>query len=235
MQGKKAIIGSYHFVFEDEKVIIPQGEEEKFENLPEEYSHLYLAVDGVLEAVILISDPVREEAKFVVDGLHKLGIKEIVMMTGDSEKTAKAIAKQAGVDRYKAEVLPEDKAAFVSRCRAEGKTVVMIGDGINDTPALSSADVGIAISDGASIAREISDVIISAGDLYELVVLKTLSDRLMERIRKNYAFIMTFNGTLIVLGAMGILPSATSALLHNASTIAISLKSMTKLLDEEEK
>ena len=157
------------------------------------------------------------------------------MMTGDSEKTAKAIAKQAGVDRYKAEVLPEDKAAFVSRCKAEGKTVVRIGDGINDTPALSSADVGIAISDGASIAREISDVIISAGDLYELVVLKTLSDRLMERIRKNYAFIMTFNGTLIVLGAMGILPSATSALLHNASTVAISLKSMTKLLDEEEK
>ena len=235
VQDKKAIIGSYHFVFEDEKVIIPEGEKEKFENLPEEYSHLYLAVDGVLEAVILISDPVRKEAKFVVDRLHKLGIKEIVMMTGDSEKTAKAIAKQAGVDRYKAEVLPEDKAAFVSRCKAEGKTVDMIGDGINDTPALSSADVGIAISDGASIAREISDVIISAGDLYELVVLKTLSDRLMERIRKNYAFIMTFNGTLIVLGAMGILPSATSALLHNASTVAISLKSMTKLLDEEEK
>ena len=157
------------------------------------------------------------------------------MMTGDSEKTAKAIAKQAGVDRYKAQVLAVDKAAFLSRCKGERKTVVMIGDGINVTPALSSSDVGIAISDGASIAREISDVIISARDLYELVVLKTLSDRLMERIRKNYAFIMTFNGTLIVLGAMGILPSATSALLHNASTVAISLKSMTKLLDEEEK
>ena len=232
INGEKAIIGSYHFVFEDENSIIPEGMEEKFRHLPEEYSHLYLALEGVLAAVICIGDPLRPEAAEIIRQLKKAGLKKIVMMTGDSERTAKAIAKKVGVDEYYAEVLPEDKANFVEKEKAEGRKVIMIGDGINDSPALSAADVGIAISEGAEIAREIADITVAADDLAEILVLRMLSNRLMKRIHKNYRFIVTFNAGLILLGVGGILQPTTSALLHNTSTLYIGLKSMGNLLDE---
>ena len=232
INGKKAIIGSYHFVFEDENATIPEGMEEKFRHLPEEYSHLYLALEGVLAAVICIEDPLRPEAAEIIRQLKKTGLKKIVMMTGDSERTAKAIAKKVGVDEYYAEVLPEDKANFVEKEKVEGRKVIMIGDGINDSPALSAADVGIAISEGAEIAREIADITVAADDLAEILVLRMLSNRLMKRIHKNYRFIVTFNAGLILLGVGGILQPTTSALLHNTSTLYIGLKSMGNLLDE---
>ena len=232
INGEKAIIGSYHFVFEDENSIILEGMEEKFRHLPEEYSHLYLALEGVLAAVICIEDPLRPEAAEIIRQLKKAGLKKIVMMTGDSERTAKAIAKKVGVDEYYAEVLPEDKANFVGKEKAEGRKVIMIGDGINDSPALSAADVGIAISEGAEIAREIADITVAADDLAEILVLRMLSNRLMKRIHKNYRFIVTFNAGLILLGVGGILQPTTSALLHNTSTLYIGLKSMGNLLDE---
>ena len=232
INGKKAIIGSYHFVFEDENSIIPEGMEEKFRHLPEEYSHLYLALEGVLAAVICIEDPLRPEAAEIIRQLKKTGLKKIVMMTGDSERTAKAIAKKVGVDEYYAEVLPEDKANFVEKEKVEGRKVIMIGDGINDSPALSAADVGIAISEGAEIAREIADITVAADDLAEILVLRMLSNRLMKRIHKNYRFIVTFNAGLILLGVGGILQPTTSALLHNTSTLYIGLKSRGTLLDE---
>lgn len=232
IEGKKAVIGSYHFVFEDENSVIPKGMEEKFSRLPAEYSHLYLAIEGVLAAVICIEDPLRPEAAEIVRQLKKAGLKKIVMMTGDSERAAKAIAKKVGVDEYYAEVLPEDKANFVEKEKAEGRKVIMIGDGINDSPALSAADVGIAISEGAEIAREIADITVAADDLAEILVLRMLSNRLMKRIHRNYRFIVTFNAGLILLGVGGILQPTTSALLHNTSTLYIGLKSMGNLLDE---
>lgn len=232
IEGKKAVIGSYHFVFEDENSVIPKGMEEKFSRLPAEYSHLYLAIEGVLAAVICIEDPLRPEAAEIVRQLKKAGLKKIVMMTGDSERTAKAIAKKVGVDEYYAEVLPEDKANFVEKEKAEGRKVIMIGDGINDSPALSAADVGIAISEGAEIAREIADITVAADDLAEILVLRMLSNRLMKRIHRNYRFIVTFNAGLILLGVGAILQPTTSALLHNTSTLYIGLKSMGNLLDE---
>ncbi len=230
IEGHKAVIGSYHFVFEDEKCAIPEEGREKFEAIPEEYSHLYLAIDGRLSAVICIEDPLREEAKASVEALRAAGISKIVMMTGDSERTAAAIAKRVGVDEYYSEVLPEDKANFIEKEKAAGRKVIMIGDGINDSPALSAANVGIAISDGAEIAREIADITVGADDLQELVVLKEISNALMKRIRRNYRFIVTFNAGLIACGVAGILQPTTSALLHNTSTLAISLKSMQNLL-----
>ena len=228
---KKAIIGSYHFVFEDENCIIPEGKKELFNNLPLECTHLYLAIEGVLAAVICIEDPLREEAEAVISSLKKVGIKKVVMMTGDSERTAKVIAQKVGVDEYYSEVLPEDKAGFIEREKAAGRKVVMIGDGINDSPALSAANVGIAISDGAEIAREIADITVGSDDLYQIVTLKLLSDSLMKRIRGNYRFIVSFNLGLILCGVAGILQPTTSALLHNTSTLLISLKSMQNLLD----
>ena len=231
INGKKAIIGSYHFVFEDENSIIPEGMEEKFRHLPEEYSHLYLALEGVLAAVICIEDPLRPEAAEIIRQLKKTGLKKIVMMTGDSDRTAKAIAKRVGVDVYYSEVLPEDKAGFIEKEKAAGRKVIMIGDGINDSPALSAANVGIAISDGAEIAREIADITVGSDDLYQIVTLKLLSDSLMKRIRGNYRFIVSFNLGLILCGVAGILQPTTSALLHNTSTLLISLKSMQNLLD----
>ena len=230
IEGKKTIIGSKHFVFEDEHATVPEGEEYKFENLPEQYSHLYLAIGGVLAGVVCISDPLREEAAAVLTSLKKLGIKKTVMMTGDNERTAAAIAKQVGVDMYYAEVLPEDKANFVESEKAEGRTVIMIGDGINDSPALSAADVGIAISDGAAIAREIADITVGADNLFELVMLKMIANGLQKRINSNYRFVIGFNSMLIALGVAGILPPATSALLHNVSTLGISVNSMTNLV-----
>ena len=230
IEGKKAVIGSYHFVFEDEQCVIPEGMEERFENLPSEYSHLYLAIENVLAAVICIEDPLREEAAAVVNSLKKAGIGKVVMMTGDSERTACAIAKKVGVDAYYSEVLPEDKARFVEEEKAKGRKVIMIGDGINDSPALSAADVGIAISDGAEIAREIADVTIGADDLYEIVTLKAISNGLMKRIQKNYRVIVGFNTSLILLGVAGVIQPTTSALLHNTSTLVISLKSMQNLI-----
>ena len=228
--GEKAVIGSQHFVFEDEGCYIPTAETAKFDALPPEYSHLYLAIGGVLAGVICIADPLREEAAEVLRQLRSLGIQKAVMMTGDNDRTASVIAKQVGVDAYYAEVLPEDKARFVDAEKAAGRTVIMLGDGINDSPALSAASVGIAISDGAAIAREIADITIAADSLRELVTLKAIANGLQHRTRANYRFIMSFNSMLIVLGAMGILPPATSALLHNASTLGVSLKSMTNLL-----
>ena len=228
--GEKAVIGSQHFVFEDEGCYIPTTETAKFDALPPEYSHLYLAIGGVLAGVICIADPLRAEAAEVLRQLRGLGIQKAVMMTGDNDRTASVIAKQVGVDAYYAEVLPEDKARFVDAEKAAGRTVIMLGDGINDSPALSAADVGIAISDGAAIAREIADITIAADSLRELVTLKAIANGLQHRTRANYRFIMSFNSMLIVLGAMGILPPATSALLHNASTLGVSLKSMTNLL-----
>lgn len=231
IDGEKVVIGSYHFVFEDEGCVIPAGEQERFDALPPEYSHLYLAMGGTLAGVICVADPLREEASAVLNSLRKLGISKAVMMTGDNERTAAVIAKEVGVDEYFAEVLPEDKARFVEQEKAAGRTVVMIGDGINDSPALSAADVGIAISDGAAIAREIADITIAADDLFELVLLKMIANGLLKRTDGNYRFVLGFNGTLIVLGAAGILPPATSALLHNLSTLDISIRSMTNLLD----
>ena len=231
IEGKKAVIGSHHFIFEDEKCTIPEGMEDRFENLPEEYSHLYLAIQNELAAVICIEDPLRKEAAQVVEQLREAGLSKIVMMTGDSDRTAKAIAKRVGVDEYYSEVLPEDKASFVEKAKAEGHKVIMIGDGINDSPALSAADIGIAISDGAEIAREIADVTIGADNLYEIVTLKVLSNALMKRIHKNYRTIVGFNTGLIVLGVAGVLQPTVSALLHNTSTLVITLKSMQNLLD----
>ena len=230
--GERVVIGSYHFVFEDEHCIVPADEQEKFDQLPAEYSHLYMAASGQLVGVICIADPLRPEAASVLRQLHKLGIKNTVMMTGDSYRTAEAIAKQVGVDQFFAEVLPEDKANFVQKAKAEGRTVVMIGDGINDSPALSAADIGIAINSGAAIAREIADVTIKADSLEELVTLKTIANALQHRVSSNYRFVLSFNSTLIVLGALGILQPAASAMLHNLSTIAISLKSMTNLVQK---
>ena len=230
VDGRRVIIGSAHFVFEDEGCTVPPGEQAAFDTLPKQYSHLYLAVGGVLAAVICISDPLRAEAADAVAALHSLGVGKIVMLTGDSERTAAAIAAQVRVDEYRAEVLPEDKARFVQAERAQGRTVVMIGDGVNDSPALSAANVGIAISDGAAIAREIADITIAANDLFELVQLRRLSVALMNRIQSNYRFVIGFNGGLIALGALGVLAPATSATLHNLSTLGISLRSMTSLL-----
>lgn len=230
--GQRVIIGSHHFVFEDEKCTIPTAEQQKFDALKPAYSHLYMAASGQLVGVICISDPLRPEAAAVLNGLRALGIRNTVMMTGDSERTAAAIAKQVGVDRFFAEVLPEDKANFVQQAKAEGHTVVMIGDGINDSPALSAADIGIAINSGAAIAREIADVTIKADSLEELVALKAIANSLQKRVHANYRFVLTFNSALIALGALGILQPASSAMLHNLSTIGISLKSMTNLLPE---
>ena len=230
--GERVVIGSHHFVFEDEKCTIPAAEQQKFDALKPAYSHLYMAASGQLVGVICISDPLRPEAAAVLNGLRTLGIKNTVMMTGDSERTAAAIAKQVGVDRFFAEVLPEDKANFVQQAKAEGHTVVMIGDGINDSPALSAADIGIAINSGAAIAREIADVTIKADSLEELVALKAIANSLQKRVHANYRFVLTFNSALIALGALGILQPASSAMLHNLSTIGISLKSMTNLLPE---
>ena len=232
IQEKRVVIGSYHFVFEDENCVISTGEQEKFDSLSPEISHLYLAIEGVLSGVIGIEDPLREEAPAVLAALKAAGITKTVMMTGDSERTAAAVAAKIGVDEYHAEVLPEDKANFIEAEKAAGRTVIMIGDGINDSPALSAADVGIAVSDGAEIAREIADITITADDLQELVTLKELSAGLMKRIHGNYRKIVGINTTLIVLGAMGILTPSTSALLHNMSTLGISLKSMENLLPE---
>ena len=231
INNKKVIIGSYHFVFEDEKSIIPEDKKDLFNTLPEEYSHLYMAIDGALAAVICIEDPLRKEAEDVVRKLHKAGFTKIVMMTGDSERTAKAVAGRVGVDEYYSEVLPEDKAGFIEKEKAAGRKVVMIGDGINDSPALSAADVGIAISDGAEIAREIADITIGADDLYRVVTLKNLSDALMRRIGKNYRTIVGFNSMLILLGVAGVIQPTTSALLHNSSTLLIGLENMKNLLD----
>ena len=232
INGKRAIIGSHHFVFEDENCRIPEGMQKQFDELPKEYSHLYLAIEGELAAVICVEDPLREEAEAVVNSLKKAGISKVVMMTGDSERTARAIAKRVGVDEYYSEVLPEDKAGYVEKEKEKGRKVIMIGDGINDSPALSAANVGIAIRDGAEIAKEIADITIGADNLYQIVTLKLLSDSLMKRIHKNYRTIVGFNTGLIVLGVAGILQPATSALLHNASTLMIGLKSMQNLLTD---
>lgn len=231
INGKRTVIGSYHFVFEDEKCVVPAGKEQLFESLPLYYSHLYLAVEGMLLAVICIEDPLRDEAAAVVTSLNKAGISKVVMMTGDSERTASVIAKKVGVDEYYAEVLPEDKAAFVEREKAKGRKVIMIGDGINDSPALSAANVGIAISDGAEIAREIADITVGSDDLYQIVTLKYISNALMKRIKSNYRKIVGFNSGLIALGVAGVLPPTTTALLHNGSTILISVNSMKNLLE----
>lgn len=231
INGKRTVIGSYHFVFEDEKCVVPAGKEPLFESLPLYYSHLYLAIEGKLSAVICIEDPLRDEAAAVVTSLKKAGISKVVMMTGDSERTASVIAKKVGVDEYYAEVLPEDKAAFVEEEKAKGRKVIMIGDGINDSPALSAANVGIAISDGAEIAREIADITVGSDDLYQIVTLKYISNALMKRIKSNYRKIVGFNSGLIALGVAGVLPPTTTALLHNGSTILISVNSMKNLLE----
>ena len=229
VDGERVLIGSAHFVFEDEGCVIPEGEQERFDALPPEYSHLYLAVGGQLAAVICISDPLREEAKEALSALRTLGITSTVMLTGDSYRTAAAIAAQVGVDDFRAGVLPADKAEYVARLRREGHTVLMVGDGINDSPALSEADAGIAISDGAAIAREIADITIAADSLWELVELRRIAMALMARIHSNYRFVIGFNGTLIALGVAGVLPPATSATLHNLSTLGVSLRSMGRL------
>lgn len=233
INGKRAVIGSHHFIFEDEKCIIPEGSEDLFNNIPTEYSQLYLAIENVLEGVICIEDPLRPEAPEVIKALRNAGFSKIVMMTGDSDKTAKAIAAKVGVDEYYSEVLPEDKADYIENEKANNRKVVMIGDGINDSPALSAANAGVAISDGAQIAREIADITISADNLYEIVTLKNISNLLMKRINKNYRTIVTFNSLLIALGIAGVLPPTTSAMLHNTSTLLISLSSMNNLLSED--
>ena len=233
-EGKHVLIGSYHFIFEDEHCSVPKGEEEKLANIPAEHSALYLAVDGELSTVILISDPLRKEAVGVIQDLKALGIDKVVMMTGDNKKTANAVARMVGVDEFHAEVLPEDKANFIKEEHRLGRKVIMVGDGINDSPALSEADAGIAISAGAAIAKEVADITIQEGDLYELVILKKLSNRLMKRIHSNYNFIIGFNAMLIALGLAGIMTPSNSALFHNISTIATGLKSMTPLIPEEE-
>lgn len=230
VDGRKAIIGSHHFVFEDEKCTIPVGKEELFRNLPEEYSHLYLGIEGKLAAVICIEDPLRSEAPEVVKALRKAGFTQIVMMTGDSDRTAKAIAARVGVDKYYSEVLPEDKAKFVEEAKAQGRKVLMVGDGINDSPALSAADVGIAISDGAELAREIADITIGADDLSVMVTLKEISNGLMDKIHKNYRRIVGINGSLIALGVTGVIQPTMSALLHNTSTLLIGMDSMKSVL-----
>ena len=234
INNKKTIIGSYHFVFEDEGCTVPEGRQEMFDNLPEEYSHLYLAIEDKLAAVICIEDPVRPEAKEVISSLKELGISKVVMMTGDSERTAKAIAGKVGVDEYYSEVLPEDKASFVEKEKAAGRKVIMIGDGINDSPALSAADVGIAISDGAQIAREIADITVSADDLGQIIYLKDLSNNLIKKINRNYRTIVSFNSGLIALGVLGVIQPTTSALLHNTSTLFISMNSMKNITLAEE-
>lgn len=231
IDGQKVVIGSHHFVFEDEKCTVDPEKMGTFNSLPPEYSHLYMAINNKLAAVICIEDPLREEAAAVIRSLKMAGIGKVVMMTGDSDRTAKAIAKKAGIDEYYSEVLPEDKANFVEKEKAKGRKVIMIGDGINDSPALSAANIGISISDGAEIAREIADVTIGADNLYEIVTLKALSNSLVKRIDKNYRFIVSFNAGLIVLGVTGIIPPTMSALLHNGSTLAIGMKSMENLLD----
>lgn len=227
---KKVVIGSYHFVFEDENCTVPQDEQDKFNTIPNEYSHLYMAINRTLVAVICIEDPIKDNIKQTLDDLRTTGIDKIVMMTGDSERTAKAVAEKLGIDEYYAEVMPEDKAMFIEKMQTDGNSVIMVGDGINDSPALSKADVGIAISSGAAIAREIADITVSSDDLNSLVTLKEISNLLMARIRSNYRSIMSFNTTLIALGVVGIIPPTTSAFLHNASTLAFTLKSMTKLM-----
>ena len=233
IDSQRVIIGSAHFVFEDEHCTVLEEDRSCYDTLPDQYSHLYLAVGGVLAAVICISDPLRPEANAVIQSLRSLGIRKIVMLTGDSERTAAAIASQVGADEYRAEVLPEDKACFVAAEREKGHTVIMIGDGINDSPALSKANVGIAISDGAAIAREIADITIAADSLSELVSLRRIAGCLIARIQSNYRFVIGFNGSLIALGALGILPPATSATLHNLSTLGVSLRSMTNLLETD--
>ena len=232
VEGKRVLIGSAHFVFEDEGCRVPEGDRAKFDALPAAYSHLYLCIAGELAAVICIHDPLREEAKDAIRALHALGIGKVVMMTGDNRRTAEAVAAEVGVDEVYAEVLPEDKAAFIRSEKAAGRTVIMIGDGVNDSPALSEADAGIAISTGAAIAREIADITVASEDLFALVTLRRLSQALMERIQHNYRFIVGFNFSLIVLGVLGLLPPTASALLHNMSTLGISLKSMTELLPD---
>ena len=227
---EKVVIGSYHFVFEDENCTVPQDEQDKFNTIPNEYSHLYMAINRTLVAVICIEDPIKDNIKQTLDDLRTTGIDKIVMMTGDSERTAKAVAEKLGIDEYYAEVMPEDKAMFIEKMQTDGNSVIMVGDGINDSPALSKADVGIAISSGAAIAREIADITVSSDDLNSLVTLKEISNLLMARIRSNYRSIMSFNTALIVLGVVGIIPPTTSAFLHNASTLAFTLKSMTKLM-----
>ena len=230
INGKRAIIGSYHFVMEDENCVIPDGKEELFRTLPEENSHLYLGIEGKLAAVICIEDPLRPEAPEVVKALRKAGFTQIVMMTGDSDRTAKAIAARVGVDKYYSEVLPEDKAKFVEEAKAQGRKVLMVGDGINDSPALSAADVGIAISDGAELAREIADITIGADDLSVMVTLKEISNGLMDKIHKNYRRIVGINGSLIALGVTGVIQPTMSALLHNTSTLLIGMDSMKSVL-----
>ena len=227
---EKVVVGSYHFVFEDENCTVPQDEQDKFNTIPNEYSHLYMAINRKLVAVICIEDPIKDNVKQTLDDLRANGIDKIVMMTGDSERTAKAVAEKLGIDEYHAEVMPEDKAMFIEKMQTDGNSVIMVGDGINDSPALSKADVGIAISSGAAIAREIADITVSSDDLNSLVTLKEISNLLMARIRSNYRSIMSFNTALIVLGVVGVIPPTTSAFLHNASTLAFTLKSMTKLM-----
>ena len=227
---EKVVLGSYHFVFEDENCTVPQDEQDKFNTIPNEYSHLYMAINRTLVAVICIEDPIKDNVKQTLDDLRTNGIDKIVMMTGDSERTAKAVAEKLGIDEYYAEVMPEDKAMFIEKMQTDGNSVIMVGDGINDSPALSKADVGIAISSGAAIAREIADITVSSDDLNSLVTLKEISNLLMARIRSNYRSIMSFNTALIVLGVVGVIPPTTSAFLHNASTLAFTLKSMTKLM-----
>lgn len=227
---EKVVVGSYHFVFEDENCTVPQDEQDKFNTIPNEYSHLYMAINRKLVAVICIEDPIKDHVKQTLDDLRTNGIDKIVMMTGDSERTAKAVAEKLGIDEYHAEVMPEDKAMFIEKMQTDGNSVIMVGDGINDSPALSKADVGIAISSGAAIAREIADITVSSDDLNSLVTLKEISNLLMARIRSNYRSIMSFNTALIVLGVVGVIPPTTSAFLHNASTLAFTLKSMTKLM-----
>jgi len=231
IDNQKVCIGSHHFIFEDEGCTIPETEKERFDNLPNEYSHLYMAIGGVLSAVILIEDPIREEAPSVIKKLKNIGFENIVMMTGDSERTAASVASKTGVTRYFSEVLPEDKAAFIKAEHEAGRKVVMVGDGINDSPALSEADAGIAVSTGASIAREIADITISSEDLSALITLKELSSKLMTRIDINYRTILGFNSFLIVMGMLGIFSPTTTSLLHNTSTVALSIRSMTDLLE----
>lgn len=233
IDGKKVCIGSFHFIFEDEGAVIPEGEQAHFDSLPDEYSHLYLSIDGKLAAVILIEDPLKAEAADVIRQLHSLGIDRVVMMTGDSSRTARAVAGMVGVDDYYAEVLPEEKAAFIRREHALGRKVIMVGDGVNDSPALSESDCGVAINSGAAIAREIADITISEDDLRSLVILKKLSTGLMTRIHGNYRRIISFNSFLMLMGALGVFPSTTTALLHNISTVGISLSSMTNLLPNQ--
>lgn len=229
VNGERVLIGSAHFVFEDEGCVVPEEDQAQFDALPSEFSHLYLAIGGRLAAVICISDPMREEAAAVLSQLRNMGIKKTVMLTGDSHRTAAAIAAQLGVDEFRAEVLPADKAEFIAQLRQNGHTVLMVGDGINDSPALSEADAGIAIRDGAAIAREIADITMAADSLWELVELRRIAMALIARIHSNYRFVIGFNGALIGLGVAGILPPATSAMLHNISTVGVSLRSMSQL------